>query len=1243
MEYVEHNLPLVIVSGLGAGSGQGPAAVHPQLENGTRFQARSPECEGDRARLLLQQLLQLDGSNLPWNASSLPGPTGILRYRIRATGRSYTFPPRKAAPLPQSPSVEGVPPSSTSPSRTELHSPLSPLSPGSPIYPDGIFTPLWFAKHQHQVPSLFLAFFDIASDAPGADEQLKTDINAIRTAISRSGFKSRFAAALLGNKSILNSPQLEERLTSIRRVTSLDSKTGLFFMPPMSSPGEIATFVHSVMITLQPLCVEYYKDLTKHARRKKPKGGTSVSSASIAVGGAQSLSASGWSIRYEVKQGVLAEIRQEMDFAERHYATAIDELFTAEGVFETTPITSPRWNEARLLCDGLALRVIRCQLWSSQPTGAVQSWRNYKVRVSDLLARRGHGIRTYGWSAWESRWAQIMAQLVQRAKLSSLEISTAEASDQIAGTTHQIYAPHEKVFATIERLPPFYSLHHAGYWLRLAVGSARLEWRRALAIPEEDRPASDQLPASAIASRNAKYDLFLVGDPHNEFERANGAPTSSEQSNGHLATIRSLTEKSNEQYLERSQGRMSDVLELELAHDLFDTQQYEEASHILHAMWEEATWRHEDWHDLFADLLETLLRCAQHLGDRETIVASTYELTSIPTAVPSAVSLDLGACLGAQQPEEGAAAEPLSLEIHDGQRLCPVSLSFAFANKQTHVGEAFECQLTVRSHTNPASPPLPLSSLAIQIGPSKHIILKHNAELIDTTQSFTDLGVLAEAGDDTTEVGASLLLAGGQERTFSFQLIFREAAIHQVREASLTIQTASFSIEHIFSEQLAKAEHIYVRADDGALEKALAPHGEATSVRVLPKPPKVKLQVLRIAKEYYAGETIRMGLELRNEEAEAIEGKIFAAFPGETEKTLPLQWFDENSDGTAGENFQDPRETHIEHKIGQIAVAGTLKIVLFAKAPAYPLSTEVLMELEYTMASDKQTTLRKSLTSSFNIVLPFEAKFSFGPLLHQDPWPSYFKPALGNEGGQASGISQSWRLSSQISSLASNSLVLHDIQPVIDTVFGDSRADVVTAKSMGVVAFESGQLEHSTFEIATQKLSLDDRRPTSLDSTLKVTWSRKDDEQNLVTTYIPVPRLTLPVSEPRVLCTIVDAQPDDEYDAILQYHIENPSTHFLTFAVTMEATEDFAFSGPKYRTLSLAPLSRYKVVYRISLQEHEDGQVTRNEAGEVDERWIRPALQVIDSYYQKTLRVHPGGPGVQFDDKQNISVFVKRS
>ena len=89
-EYVEHNLPLVVVSGLGEAPTTVGSTTYAQ-EYGTRLHISALACAGEQAKTLLQQFLQLDGSELPWNWVSLPGPTGTLNYKIKPTGRVGTI------------------------------------------------------------------------------------------------------------------------------------------------------------------------------------------------------------------------------------------------------------------------------------------------------------------------------------------------------------------------------------------------------------------------------------------------------------------------------------------------------------------------------------------------------------------------------------------------------------------------------------------------------------------------------------------------------------------------------------------------------------------------------------------------------------------------------------------------------------------------------------------------------------------------------------------------------------------------------------------------------------------------------------------------------------------------------------------------------------------------------------------------------------------------------------------------
>lgn len=87
-EYTEHNLPLVLLSGLGEDSGpDGGRAKLPREESGTRISLQSTECQGDRARALRQQLMHQDGRDLAWSAKALAGPTGTMKYAMKSIGR----------------------------------------------------------------------------------------------------------------------------------------------------------------------------------------------------------------------------------------------------------------------------------------------------------------------------------------------------------------------------------------------------------------------------------------------------------------------------------------------------------------------------------------------------------------------------------------------------------------------------------------------------------------------------------------------------------------------------------------------------------------------------------------------------------------------------------------------------------------------------------------------------------------------------------------------------------------------------------------------------------------------------------------------------------------------------------------------------------------------------------------------------------------------------------------------------
>jgi hypothetical protein len=89
-EYVQHNLPFIVLSGLGTSPElEPPAPVHKVLPGRavTTISAETPPVTGKHAEALLQDFLGADGTNAPWNGRAQGRKDLAHSFRIRAVGR----------------------------------------------------------------------------------------------------------------------------------------------------------------------------------------------------------------------------------------------------------------------------------------------------------------------------------------------------------------------------------------------------------------------------------------------------------------------------------------------------------------------------------------------------------------------------------------------------------------------------------------------------------------------------------------------------------------------------------------------------------------------------------------------------------------------------------------------------------------------------------------------------------------------------------------------------------------------------------------------------------------------------------------------------------------------------------------------------------------------------------------------------------------------------------------------------
>ncbi len=1157
----------------------------------------------------------------------------------------FTLPARKAPPPPHSPRLSAVDANGSPPTPLVLHSPLSPLTPSSPLYPDGIVSPLWITKHQSRLPCAFVSFFSLATDPNTAslqDNKLKSDISSVRSVLSSANYKTRLVVVLLGDGNI-SSSDLEERLTTLRRAVSLDAKS-LYFLAHGSPTAPVTVFVNNILSSLHPLCVEYYRDLSKHARRKRNR--SSTPQPTVQPGNSKVLPFQGWNVRYEFKLGVFAEFRQEMDAACRNYETAYESLFAPE-IIDDIAAWSPRFNDARLLADVIAFRTIRCLLWTDQATTAVRSWVTHRDRVRDLVNRRAKGTKNYGWEAWQATWASIMADLVSRSEFPPLHLKLPTASGLLP-----IYVDGERSLPVGERLVPWEQLHHQGYWLDTAKNSilARRAW--ALQIPEEDRQSPDRSPASTVASKAHSHETYLALEPYREM------PADGTAGYDYAGDIISTLEAAVSHFTRRGQLRKSEILELQKASQQIETGSWEAATSTLLRLWSSQQWRQAGWWKLLQGLGWALLDCLAHVKRGDFLVRLLWELSNEVFDRKPHTTYDLRNALAPYNLDN----DSLSVAVDIDESLSPLTASFAFSTRDVFVGESLDCQLTLQSRLQVGLPAMRLSGVKVvfegnlkpvylissdaeEVEPENGTSTAHFVEVrMEETSSLSLSGSRrSSASAVPSQAGATdLSILPGQMKIFKLRVVPREAGEISVAYITLILNDEKFTLTATTSDFTHCVPLWWETKASVPVSRVLGQESHTSNtINVQPKPPKLKMEALGLRKSYYTNESILVNLAVINEEADDVIVSLGARMISPVQGAARVEWVGYETDTTAS-----IPETGIltlsSRELGGIRSSERATVSILITETTAAVDHEVEFTATYRLVSEDETILSKTVTIDVGVIRPFEANYDFTPRLDVTSWPSFFEaPPAASDSAQPSGLKHLYSVAANLYSFATEALIIEAILLKATKIVGGA----VCSSSTGIVrpqpessaaeaddteiisaVIGTDQTEIFDFDLVLQKLVLGDRHRVTVDLELEIGWRRQDSSE-VNTTVLEAARLVAPMAEPRVMLTIspISTGMPDVAMHKLSFTIENPSMHFLNFNVGLEASEDFAFSGSKSCAISLLPVSRQTLVYHILPKKKDE--------------WVGVQLNVVDAYFGQTLKVLPGGKGVKADKKG--SVFIK--
>jgi trafficking protein particle complex subunit 11 len=583
--------------------------------------------------------------------------------------------------------------------------------------------------------------------------------------------------------------------------------------------------------------------------------------------------------------------------------------------------------------------------------------------------------------------------------------------------------------------------------------------------------------------------------------------------------------------------------------------------------------------------------------------------------------------------------------------------------------------LTIISHAHTNSAPIVLSEIELSFdGGLKGVLISHSNETEPTSRSKDDNVQYFEvsSGDSNLSTAlssprspatprsiptlAELTFKPGMKKVFSVSLIPRDSGEVKATRAILSVREEAFFFDISIQLKESTTRTDWWILGETFLSRRKLDLEHHCSVTILPKPPKLQIELPTWSKMYYTDENVVILVQLKNEENDVADIRLHINLLGIG--SPKLKWSTEN-----------PDEANLDGRSMGLLPPGAVKeeTVSF-RAPPEMVEYSFEVRADYVLVSDPNTPITKSIKEPLAIISAFEANYEFLPRVHSEPWPSYFNIDTIDKGPEdLQGLKQKWLATSKIASFATEPLIIKSTNlRVLDTKHSilSSLTETIEIPKEGLLIHPNDLLER-TFVLEVRKSSLNDHKPATLTFQLDITWERvfsstdpshsihpsttttisaaaeeKGEEEeeeeeaaaspttNIIqmptTNTLLVPPLTIPFGEPRLIAT---AQASTKNPTLINmtYTLENPSMHVLTFSLTMEASEEFALSGPKTTTTQLLPLSRRDVKYNIL--------PTRQGV------WIKPSFKCVDVGFGKVLRCLPG-EGCRMDRQRGLLVWA---
>ncbi|GAN09099.1 glutathione transferase omega-1 [Mucor ambiguus] len=1173
-EYLLHPVPVLAIYGLSSTSNTPNDArlvdvdelAANSTEKSSSVNASPPSTRSGLASLLLSLFTSKSDYTL-YEASRYVSSNQIPPpFRVITVSKDYVLPQK---PPPAAPNLP--PP----------HSHLSPLSHDSPLYPDGVMTPLWIKKHLYS-PSVVVGFYDLwdwqteSSNPPRAqretgplasqvlidpterehDTNLAIEINARRKYFQEKGIK--FAAVIVF-KQRYTDQSIDERLSAIRKQCGLDARSSFFTIAP-GSANEIQEFVNSLYRALYEPALQFYSNRLKKIRKKKSKlpspSQMPRTTPDLSSTEPQPLSIVGWILRYDIKAAFFHETKQEIDGALKSYEAAYGII--VEMLAPTSSITmghvnltvhAKRWKEARTLADCINVKICKFHLFMDDPTAALSQLNGHLHMFQSYSPTWGMGEHTFEYWAWLSKQYRIFADIIDAAIQAGYKVPlpTAYLTSSVGGATPNspILGSTGGGITSTSGCNPGAILQHPGFYYHLAAMCCAERRRRFLEIERSD----------ANSDTNPVLQTEKLVD--------------------HSSLTIELLTKSYEQFKRYRNGRMTLYLAAEIAGTYYETGKFEMAIKFFERIGK--TYRKEKWHMVLTSILRWSLRCAKELGSWERAVECLVELMSddLPMAdnKRNDVQKELFDILNVHP--AATAEKHAPLVIHMDQINAFLACQVQIKKQTNFVGAPVDYQIIVK--TNKKSPPMPFRFNAVKVlfnNPQYNVILKdagaeHEPNAVELIDFSKDLSKETDEGDykDWYTATVDLQVFKGQIKALQGSVIPQDCGELRILDVCFDIITPQWQVELKYALDKMAEEHPASRRKwlesyaDGQppIYKILDGRGHLSAATIMQKPPSLDLKFEHAAPALL-DELFKLDVTMTSSETETVEATLVAEI--------------KNSEGIVHEDYIAFSIDNHEHAalqeadVGQIEPGKSVTKSVYLHGGNVTGSRLITITVKYSIVGkDTLQVVEKIDSLRIPFIAPFDANYEL--CAQSEKLKKSTAPELEK--------SERWLLVAALRCFSAWDLDIKHVRLEKDETSTPTNTLLSLISSMDDFdnqTWKTGHIYNANYLFRLTTSDLTEEQSAAPAGKIVIEWKRSGDQnEHYYKSVLGLPSIQF---QQQGLVVVADV-PSEIYlgePFTISYTVYNPTEYLAEYNASVEISEAFVFSGYKQLKGRVLPLSR---------------------------------------------------------------------